>query len=152
MPVVDSMAPWQLWVAACAPLAALTLDGVDGWVARRQQTQSDYGARYDMETDTFLMAVQALAVWQIGKVGAWVVAIGAIRYVFVMAGQFIPALHRPLPFSQRRRVICGLQSGVLLVCMLPVVPGGVAALAAGVTLSLLFWSFTIDIVWLMQSR
>ena len=36
---------------------ALTLDLVDGWVARRSNTASNMGARFDGEVDAFLILV-----------------------------------------------------------------------------------------------
>jgi hypothetical protein len=47
---------FELLVAAVAILA-LTLDGVDGWLARLRGTQSRFGARFDMETDALLVLV-----------------------------------------------------------------------------------------------
>src|SRR5215210_4356600 len=56
-------------------VVALLLDGVDGWVARRTQTVSALGARFDMEVDAFLILV--LSVYVAGSVGPWVLVIGA---------------------------------------------------------------------------
>src|SRR5207244_10643421 len=43
------------WVAAILALAVTALDGVDGWLARRTQMASDFGARFDMEVDALLI-------------------------------------------------------------------------------------------------
>ena len=62
---------------------ALALDGLDGWVARRNNTVSVLGARFDMEVDAFLILVlSVLVVPHARAVGA---AIGLMRYAFVAA-------------------------------------------------------------------
>src|SRR5690349_4135341 len=39
------------WAVPVGALGALTLDGVDGWLARRRRIASAFGARFDMEAD-----------------------------------------------------------------------------------------------------
>src|SRR5690606_17961067 len=41
--------------ALCLAMISAALDAVDGWVARRTQMISTYGARFDMETDALLI-------------------------------------------------------------------------------------------------
>ncbi len=63
------------WVLVASGAAALALDGVDGWAARRSGFASTFGARFDMEIDAlFVLALSAL-VYRIGQAGAWVLAI-----------------------------------------------------------------------------
>ena len=62
-----------------------------------------FGARFDLEIDAWLILVLALLVWQSGRVGPWVLAIGLMRYVFVLASWYLPALRGPLPPSRRRQ-------------------------------------------------
>jgi phosphatidylglycerophosphate synthase len=60
--------------AAGVGLAATLLDGVDGWLARRARMTSAFGARFDMETDVFLVLA---ALWcAVRKAGAWVLCAG----------------------------------------------------------------------------
>ena len=73
--------------AAIASLLAIALDGVDGWLARRQRIASDFGARFDMEIDALLVLVLAILVSQFEKAGAWVIVSGLLRYIFVGAGR-----------------------------------------------------------------
>ena len=67
---------------------ALALDAVDGWVARRTGTAHAFGAWLDGEADAFLMLV--LSVYVARSAGTWVVAMGAARYVFAVAGGCCP--------------------------------------------------------------
>jgi hypothetical protein len=64
-------------------VVALVLDGVDGWVARRTGTASALGALFDQEVDAFLILI--LSVQVAPTAGAWVLAIGAARYAFLVA-------------------------------------------------------------------
>ncbi|AOF81961.1 CDP-alcohol phosphatidyltransferase family protein [Methyloversatilis sp. RAC08] len=137
---------------AVLALAALLLDGVDGWVARRFDSASDFGARFDMELDAFLIAVLCLAPVLLGKVGPWVLAIGAMRYVFVAAMPVWRWLDQPLPDSLRRKAVCVAQVACLLVCLLPVVDARSTAALLGFALLALAASFFIDIRWLYRRR
>ena len=71
---VDAGDDHRAWgVVVLATVAAL-LDAVDGWLARREQIASAFGARFDMETDAFLILVLSLLLVHFEKCGAWVVA------------------------------------------------------------------------------
>ncbi len=70
--IADSFAesvPVGLLVSLAA--LALTLDAVDGWVARRTRTTSTLGAHFDAEADAFLILVLSVYVARsAGAVGA----------------------------------------------------------------------------------
>ncbi len=80
---------------------ALVLDAVDGQVARRTGTATPLGGRLDGEVDAFLILLLSIFVSQ--TYGSWVLAIGAIRYVFLLAGWLMPWLAAPLPYSTGAR-------------------------------------------------
>lgn len=138
------------WAVVVLAFIALALDGVDGAIARRTATASAFGARFDMEVDAALILLLALLVWQSGQTGAWVLALGALRYVFVAAGWWLRAMRRPLPESLRRKAVCVVQVLALPVCLAPVTPVAVAGPVALVALTLLLWSFVIDTHWLLR--
>ncbi|MDE0081528.1 MAG: CDP-alcohol phosphatidyltransferase family protein [Gammaproteobacteria bacterium] len=147
----DPVFPSAVWWIIALSIAAMVLDGVDGHVARRFGAASPFGARLDMEVDAFLLLVLSVLVWQGGKVGEWVLAVGGIRYFFVAAGWIWPPLRAELPASQRRKAVCVVQGAVLLACLLPAVPASAAALLAGTGLALLVYSFAVDVAWLAAS-
>lgn len=138
------------WTIAAVAALALALDGVDGWIARRRDCASPFGARFDMELDAVFLAVLSVLALQAGKAGPWVLAIGLMRYGFMVAGMFCPALAAALPPSQRRRVVCGLQGAVLVAVLTPAVPAAVSGPAAGLALAALAWSFWVDAAWLLR--
>ena len=136
------------WLSALAG-TALVLDGIDGWLARRSGTASAFGARFDMETDAFFILVLSGLVWQLDKVGPWVLAIGAMRYVFLAAATLLPALNAPLFPSKRRQTVCVIQVAALVICLLPAVGPGLATVLGAGALIALVYSFTIDVAWLL---
>jgi phosphatidylglycerophosphate synthase len=133
--------------AASVALAVIVLDGVDGWLARHTRMASRFGARFDMETDAVLVAVLALLAWQFGKVGAWVLLSGLMRYLFLAAAILMPLLRHPVPSSYRGKSIAVFQMLALLVAIAPFCPVALAGAVAAVALGLLTLSFLLDIVW-----
>lgn len=143
-------APGISWPLVALGAAALCLDGLDGWLARRLQLSSRFGARFDVEVDAFLLLTLSLLVWQSGRAGFWVLAIGLMRYGFLLAGRLVPALRRPLPASRRRKVICVVQGAVLLICLLPPLSGALASWLAAAALLALAVSFALDTASLLR--
>ncbi len=142
----------RVWSAVLIALAALALDGVDGWLARRTGLSSDFGARFDMEVDAALILMLAIAAWSLGKVAPWVIMIGAARYIFIVAQAFVPALRAPLAPSFARKAICVVQVATLCVIVMPVVPDGPATVMAAIAAALLGWSFGRDVLALLNGR
>lgn len=150
LPWWSSLGAGALWWVVGAATVALVLDGLDGRIARRTQTQSAWGARFDMELDAFLILILAVGVWLGGRVGVWILAAGLLRYLFVAAGWIWPRLTAPLPESLRRKTICVVQGVALLVALGPIVPGWLATLAGVVAVGSLGYSFLVDTLWLLS--
>jgi phosphatidylglycerophosphate synthase len=149
--VVDSFfrpAVVPLLVATTA--VALALDGVDGWVARHTGSESELGARFDMEVDAFLMLV--LCVFDARIVGWWVLAIGLMRYAFVAAAWVWPWLGRRLPPRYWRKVVTAFCGIALTFVATGLLPTALAVLCAGAALALLVESFGRDVIWLWVRR
>jgi phosphatidylglycerophosphate synthase len=127
---------------------ALSLDAVDGWLARRLGLVSRFGARFDLEIDALLLLILSALVWQTGRAGIWVLTIGGMRYGFVGLGRLWPVARRPLPPSLRRKTVCAVLGVLLLFCLLPWTPPWLASGAAGLALLSQLASFAIDLVWL----
>src|SRR6266850_5557566 len=136
--------------AAAASVVVTLLDGVDGWLARRNRIASDFGARFDMEIDALLILALSMLAWRFEKAGGWVVLSGVLRYAFVAAGARWTWLHAPLPASRRRQAICVLQIVALTVAIVPAIPPPISAPLAAVALGALGVSFLVDILWLWR--
>ena len=139
---VQTPAPVALLVAITT--VALILDAVDGRIARRTGTVSTLGARFDMEVDAFLILV--LSVFVTSSLGAWVLAIGTMRYVFVAFSLPLPWLKSPLPPSMARKTVAALQGIVLTVAAADVLPRPVETTATALALAALVWSFGRDVI------
>ncbi|MFI8545962.1 CDP-alcohol phosphatidyltransferase family protein [Spirillospora sp. NPDC077959] len=142
------MGAGHTWTLVAIASVALVLDGVDGQVARRTGTASKLGARFDMEVDAFLVLVLSVQVaW---SAGAWVLAIGAMRYVFGAAAWAAPWLRADLRPSIARKGVAVVQGVALTVAAAGVVPYAGTLVAAA--LALLVWSFGRDVAWLFTRR
>jgi phosphatidylglycerophosphate synthase len=142
-------APIAASAAAASALVTL-LDGVDGWLARRQGIASEFGARFDMETDALLILALSILAWRFEKAGPWVVLSGLLRYLFAAAGLQWRWLRAPLPPSRRRQAICVVQIVGLTAAMVPALSPAVSSAVAAAALAALAWSFLIDTVWLWR--
>lgn len=147
-PPTSLVATCIVWVAS----VAASLDGLDGWLARRTRMSSAFGARFDMEVDAFLILILGFLVWRHERAGAWIILSGVLRYLFVAMGWIVPWFTRSLPPSQRRKGACVIQIVGLIIAMSPLVPRLVSAPVALVSLVVLVWSFAIDTAWLWDAR
>ncbi|MCW2847135.1 MAG: CDP-alcohol phosphatidyltransferase [Marmoricola sp.] len=129
---------------------ALALDAVDGRVARRTNTVTAFGARFDMEVDAFLILL--LSGYAVHLVGPWVLAIGLARYGFVLAGRVLPWLAGQAPPRTWCKVVAAVQGITLTVVATGLLsPVGAVLLLAG-SLALLIESFGREAWWLWRHR
>ena len=147
-----TLTPELAWIMTALATVALILDGLDGWLARRRDTQSPFGARFDMEVDAFFILILAVLVWQFGKAGAWVILSGVLRYGFVLLGYVLPWLNQPLPPRRCRQTVCVIQTVVLVLCLTPPLISPMSAVLAAAALGLLALSFAVDIAWLWRQN
>ncbi|MEQ4205546.1 CDP-alcohol phosphatidyltransferase family protein [Actinopolymorpha sp. B17G11] len=124
---------------------ALILDGVDGRVARRTGTASEFGARFDIEADSFLVLV--LSIFVAPSLGAWVLAIGCMRYAYVAASWRQPWLRTPLRPLYARKVVAVIQGVVLVVVSADLLPRSVEFAVVALALFLLICSFGESVWW-----
>jgi phosphatidylglycerophosphate synthase len=139
-------------VALLVTLAAvaLVLDAVDGWVARRTGMATALGARFDGEVDAFL--ILALSVYVAPDHGAWVLAIGAARYVFLAGEWLLPWMRAPLPPRRWRKVVAATQGVVLTVAASGILPRAITQALLVAALALLTASMGQCVWWLWRRR
>jgi phosphatidylglycerophosphate synthase len=144
--VVDSFArPVPVALLVLLAAVALVLDAVDGWVARRTRT-TEFGARLDGEVDAFLILV--LSVYVARSIGAWVLIIGAARYVFLAGEWLVPWMRKPLPPRYWRKVVAAMQGIMLTIAAAQILPHGVTEALLVIALAMLAESFGRDLWWL----
>ncbi|PWJ22443.1 CDP-alcohol phosphatidyltransferase family protein [Jannaschia seohaensis] len=147
VPALD--APAGVAVLAVAGVA-LALDGVDGWLARRQGLASAFGARFDMEVDAALALTLAAHGALAGAVHPAILLLGLPRYLFGAAQQVWPWLRGPLPERFSRKAVCVFQIGVLIAVLIPGLPREAADALVLAAAGALAWSFWVDIRHLRQ--
>jgi len=138
--------PLLIWLAS----VALTLDAVDGWIARLTGTVSELGARFDMEVDAFLLLV--LSAYLGPSMGWWVLTIGLLRYAFAAAGWLLPWMRRTLPPRYWRKVVTAVAGIALVIAASGLLQGWVGSAVVLVGLALLLESFGRDTLWLVRRR
>jgi phosphatidylglycerophosphate synthase len=149
-PLVAGSGPsWTIFAVAAI---ALSLDGIDGWLARRQGYTSAFGARFDMEVDSALARVLALSAAVTTGLGLFAVVLGVPRYAFGVARLALPWMRRDLPDRFSRKVACVVQLAALIALQLPVLPAWVALPVAALATAVLGASFASDVVWLWRRR
>ncbi len=129
---------------------ALALDAVDGWLARRTHSESELGARFDMEVDAFLLLVLSAYVAQ--SLGWWVLAIGLLRYAFVVAGWPLPWMRATLPPRYWRKVVTAVAGVSLIAAASGILPSAMSLAVTLLALALLLESFGRDVLWLVGHR
>jgi phosphatidylglycerophosphate synthase len=146
----DMMTTGTAWIFLALAMLALALDGLDGRLARRSGLAGPWGARFDMEVDAVFALLLAAVAWRTGVAGGWILLLGGMRYLFVLAMWVLPWLRAPLPERMRRKAVCVIQVGTLAVLLAPIIVPPVSTFAAVFALGLLAWSFATDIVWLAR--
>jgi len=144
------------------PIAALalSLDAVDGQVARMTGTVSRFGARLDGEADAFLMLVLSLYVAgsvvarsaDVAGLAVGVLAIGTMRYVFAVAGWVLPWMRAQLPSRYWRKVVTAIAGIALLLATADIGSRVASYTALALALALLLESFGRDVWWLWWHR
>lgn len=140
------------WAIPMVALLALSLDGLDGWLARRHGLVSGFGARFDMEVDAALALMLALHAMVDGMTGPVVLALGVMRYIFVAASWALPWMAAPLPDRFGRKLVCVIQIAALIALQVPGMGSGLAQLTALAAVTALLWSFGRDTLWLWRHR
>lgn len=103
---------------------AISLDAVDGTLARVSGTVSELGARLDGQVDALAVLVGATIAVRYGAVPVVYLTVGLAQYVFITVLWVRRGRGRPvysLPQSQLRRLLGATQMIVILLALLPVV-------------------------------
>jgi len=128
---VDALSAVATVAVVCA---VLTLDLLDGWLARRRGDASSFGAQFDMETDALLVLMVSLRLWLGVGLGAWALCPGLLRYAYVLWLWCWPGSGREAPRSRFGRfAFAGLMLGLCAGLALPA-PWSALAVAAGTLL------------------
>jgi CDP-diacylglycerol---glycerol-3-phosphate 3-phosphatidyltransferase len=90
--------PGEVLAAAVFALASFT-DGLDGWIARRQRTVTNFGKLMDPLADKLLVTAALVALVSLDRVAAWIAmviiarefAVTGLRQIAMEQGHVMPA-------------------------------------------------------------
>lgn len=134
------------WAVALGGLF-LAADGVDGWWARRHGLTSEFGAFFDKEADAlFLLLLCVLTAFE-GRLPAWIVGVGLLRYGFVVLLFLLQPPQKTEPRVSFARYAYGAMVGTLLAAFFPYprLYEPLVTLAAGALFLSFAWS-TVQVV------
>ncbi|MHA7878600.1 MAG: CDP-alcohol phosphatidyltransferase family protein [Saccharospirillum sp.] len=138
-------------VAALYTLAALG-DGLDGYLARRQQQTTQLGAELDTVLDAFGLVVAPVLAITLGKLHESYLVVSIAYYLFQAGIRWRQYRQRPvypLPPSRLRRILAGLQMAWVAIALWPPVTANLAQVAGAVVMTPLLIGFCRD--WLYVS-
>ncbi len=67
----------------------ISMDGLDGFLARRFKQVTEFGANFDMETDALYVCLATILLFERNLVGSWILLIGFLRYFYVVLIYFM---------------------------------------------------------------
>lgn len=141
---------WLPWGPLLLWITASLLDFADGYGARRQNRVTLLGQHLDLEVDGFSVLVAAGAGVAGHILPAWFLGIALLRPVFLAALTIrnrMGKVNAELPDNAQRRLIAGLQTGLLGYVLWPGSAPSLATAAAWGTALLLLGSFGRDWLW-----
>lgn len=137
------------WILAVVAAPTLLLDIVDGQVARRTGTVSEFGGQFDMEVDAFMVgvvSVHAAMAAHPPAIAVLALFVGAMRYLLAVATWWRGTWRNPVSPRPFRKIVAASVAALLWVTTTPVTPSMVTALCVVVSFALLTWSFGTQIV------
>jgi phosphatidylglycerophosphate synthase len=75
---------WSSWSLGLLFTVPVILDGLDGYLARRLNQSSRFGALFDLETDSLFITFTGMILYQRNSVGAWILPVAYLRYFYVL--------------------------------------------------------------------
>lgn len=117
-----------LYLPAVLYTVAAALDGLDGYLARRQQQTTRLGAELDTVLDAFGLLIAPLVAVFTGKLPVIYLLVSVAYYLFQWGIRWRQQRGRPvyaLPPSQARRYLAGAQMVLVALALWPPLPGAV---------------------------
>ncbi|WP_024461051.1 CDP-alcohol phosphatidyltransferase family protein [Marinimicrobium sp. LS-A18] len=148
----DSLPTVGWYLPALFYTAAALGDGLDGYLARRQDHTTRLGAELDTELDALGLVVAPILAVMHGKLHASYLLVSLAYYLFQWGIYWRRQRERPvypLPPSRMRRYLAGLQMALVAIVLWPPVPPFPSQVAGAVVMTPLLIGFIRD--WLHVS-
>lgn len=101
------------WIGGLGILI-LSLDGIDGFLARKFNQTSEFGGRLDGETDAYFVLQYACILHHYDFFEWWILWPGVLRYGYVLISYIIWKTLKPEPVSYIRKTIAVIIMAALL--------------------------------------
>jgi phosphatidylglycerophosphate synthase len=75
---------WPLWSLGLLFIIPVSLDGLDGYLARRFNHVTKFGALFDLETDSLYITLAGMILFKRHIVGGWLLPAAYMRYFYVL--------------------------------------------------------------------
>lgn len=121
------------WGVAVIAAAAIALGHVEDWLAGKIDAAGPFSRQLGREANAVLVLALAVLLWRGGVLGNWVLAVGVLRYILLVAGGFTPALRLAGP-AWRRAVALAVPA-----CLAAALVPGLPAFAASALGILALW-------------
>ena len=96
-------------------LHILVSDKLDGYLAEKNEMQYFFGSQFDQETDAFFISIYALILYLDNYAGIWVLALGLLRYLNIIALVLLRQQHKKEPRFLAARLVATMVMIALLV-------------------------------------
>lgn len=124
-------------------LAAL-VDVVDGWVAKRYDGATEFGAIFDEEVDAIYVLICSYVIWQLELGPWWIMGAGWIRYVVVLIKTYWPPHPERDTHFAWAKTLAGLVFILYPLCIL--LPAKASFYLQMLIFSLLLYSFLRELI------
>ncbi|MEC9205676.1 MAG: CDP-alcohol phosphatidyltransferase family protein, partial [Pseudomonadota bacterium] len=131
---------------------SLILDGLDGYLARLLDQTSEFGTKFDLEIDTFLLLLLSFSLYKDFNANLAVFLIPLYRYLFFILQFKLKWLRTPLPESMRRKFICFFVTLLLIISHFSFFPMYLVNGFINLSILLITFSFLKDIIWLYRKE
>jgi phosphatidylglycerophosphate synthase len=131
--------------SALLVLLIFALDGLDGWLAKRGGHAAAFGARFDMECDALLVLICTMLLYFNGRLGAFILLPGFLRYLYALAIACLPQSGREIPPSRMGRYVFSVFAGSMIASLWPIEP--LYRPLATTASVLIVWSFARAFIW-----
>lgn len=138
---------WVAWLPAACYLLAISLDWVDGRLARYRDQLTTLGEHLDMAVDTSGLLVASLVGVRWGAIPVWYLSVPLARYIYRGALEIRRRRGHtvdPLPPSSVRRPIAGVQMAFVAGALVPGAPSSLVWIGAVIATGLGLASFGRD--------
>jgi CDP-diacylglycerol--glycerol-3-phosphate 3-phosphatidyltransferase len=135
------------WLPGSLYLCAVFSDYADGYLARRKNSASDFGAALDRNVDALATLVGSILGITWGILPAWYVIVGFGFYIFSCAAWVRKKrnrLIRSLPYSNYRRIVGATNTLYIGFALLPFSPTKWVSFLSPALAFLVLWSFWKD--------